>query len=132
MTPKKLKVKHIASDVCESIERSAYESAVNSPQVEDWEKEIDSWDDVPNYQKESFKKFVQQLLLSDRARREGELVEMLQVYAQNLTGHGKLPSIMEIQEQIKYYSRKSDHKYHEVAGKLLAICDVLQFITNQK
>lgn len=52
----------------------------------------------------------------------------VQMRAQVLTGHGKLPSKLEIEEQVKYNSRKSDHIYHEVAGKLLGYLDILSLI----
>ena len=54
-----------------------------------------------------------------------EIVETMQNYADNLIRWGKSPSLLEIEEQIKYHSRKSDHKHHEVAGKLLAIHDLI-------
>lgn len=58
-----------------------------------------------------------------------EVVELIQKEAQLITGHDKLPSRLEIQEQIQYLSRKSSHRYHQTAGILIGYDNIISVLT---
>lgn len=109
------------------------------PSHRDWRGELDKlleskwhYGDPIEWQldqegREEVKSFIQKLLDNQKEELRVKVAEL----AQLLTGHGKLPSRLEIEEQIKYHSRKSDHKHHEVAGTLIGYLNVLSIIQDK-